>query len=132
MTSGHSDARARFFRTNVARLIATISVAAIVGGLAACGGSSPGRANSTTGVTGSQSTSRSIPLTVHTTCPEWERAPARKKNLFAAIVASKIRVPSKYQGYEAAAYAYGFLGGRCNEAANPQQTHLGSIIAEGR
>jgi hypothetical protein len=71
------------------------------------------------------------PITVHTTCREWELAPTRKKNEFAAIVASRIRVPARYRGHVAAAYAYGFLGGRCEEASDPERTPLAAIIAMG-
>ncbi len=81
-------------------------------------------------VTKAASTNKS--LTSSSTCQEWTQASVAKRQQFAMSEESAIQIPATYShGSEAAAYAFGYLGGHCyraEQAGHAATTTLAAVL----
>ena len=81
-------------------------------------------------VTKSASTNKS--LTGSSTCQEWAQTSNAQREQFATSEESAIQIPATYShGSEAAAYAFGYLGGHCHraeQAGHAATTTLAAVL----
>src|SRR5580704_12680925 len=80
-----------------------------------------------------KSSSAAVPLTSASTCQAWARASIVQRQEYAMIVQTLIAVPAAFaHGSQPAAYAYGYVGGRCHraeQAGKAATTSLSSVLA---
>ena len=96
-------------------VVAVLSIAVAAAGITigGCGGHANGRSTSARAAVPQGSL-----ITDSSTCQEWRRAAVGAQQQFAALVQTQIAVPSKDSGGTARiAYVFGFIGGRCQRAA---------------